>query len=250
MNFEIEPISFTLSLTAIGVAVVGAAWILMKHYAQKLVDQRFSKQFEEHKVELQLLVESKMFEFQRMTHDFHLYRNKKHECYPELYKLSMLSIQALEKLMINWNMPNFNSYSEVALKSYLIMEGISEEKADTLIERTDSELNIQNIIHELKMVELNRVKEGCIKANDYFLSIEIFLSDNVVNCQKEISSFLDKMLIGVAWDIMQKIYDNGTEIENIRPNINTLDLFQNIISSSQNLKSLIKKELSIADYET
>ncbi|MNL88423.1 hypothetical protein D3C87_2181170 [compost metagenome] len=47
-------------------------WAGIKYYAKKSVDQQFAKKLEEHKHELQLIIEQNKFDIQRKMQDFSL----------------------------------------------------------------------------------------------------------------------------------------------------------------------------------
>lgn len=249
MNIKIEPVSFTLSVTAVAIIFIGAVWTLIKYYAQKQVDQQFNKRIEEYRSELQLIVESKKFDFQRMSYDFNLYRNKKHEYYPELYKLTISAITALRNLMFDWQMPQFEKFSSDKLALYLAKKGMAPDKIKESISSHNDGL-FQNIIYEIKTIEWAIVKQKFVEANNFFESYEIFLSKDVIDISRIIFGAGDQMIKSVAWDILYKSYDNDEEVTSLRPDahINTQELYKVLFENGEKLKSQLKKELSVADY--
>ncbi|MBB6689916.1 hypothetical protein H7B90_00730 [Cohnella xylanilytica] len=250
MSINIDPVSYTISSTAILVALIGAGWGAIKYYTKKQVDNRFNKKIEGFKNELQIVLESKKFDFQRLTFDFNLYRNKKHECYPELYKLIMKAVFGTQSLINNWDFPEFEKYSEDMLRKYLINKGVADDKIDELSLQFKNGIINEFVKYEVKMAEWYRVNDDYKRAHEYFWTIEIFISDDIVKLSEALFTAGDSIMRSLAWDIMGNAYGNHEEIKNIRPPFDSRKLFEIIYEQSQLIKNNVKRELSIADYES
>jgi dsRNA-specific ribonuclease len=83
MDWVSNIFSFSLGAVTIGAIV----YFLFKKTAENFISNHFQKQLEEYRHQLNYIAEEKRFDFQRMLNDFSQYSSKRHEVYPELYKL-------------------------------------------------------------------------------------------------------------------------------------------------------------------
>lgn len=74
-----------------GVIIVGCITgigFLIRYLIQKKIDSYFNKKLETHKQELAIITEHAKYDISKKLYDFEAYASKKHEIYPELYRLA------------------------------------------------------------------------------------------------------------------------------------------------------------------
>lgn len=244
-----EPITFTISITSLVIGIGISIWAIFNHYTQKRIEHNFNQRLEEQRSQLQIQLESKKFDFQRMGYDFNLYRTKRHEVYPEMYKLMMIAIHELKVVVHQWSFPQFGTFTKEGLCSYLETRSVREEKIKELTSNWGSvSLIEEHFIYEIKMAEWNRLRQKFIDANEFFWSTEIYLSEAVTKCGRLLIASGDLIFQGLAWDILERSYNLNVENLKDRPDIDSSQLYKIILEKGDEIKALIKKELSIADY--
>ncbi|WP_068775759.1 hypothetical protein [Paenibacillus sp. FJAT-26967] len=214
-------------------------------------------ELESHKQVLSIMTESSKFEYQRMMHDFSLYRNKKHEIYPELFQKIMLGYNNIHELHYVWSWLNFRKFNKEKLKSVLLaMEFASSEKIDMIIAdwETSKDEIVQDIKFHSKLKELLDCRDLFMSAYAYYSYNEVFLSEEFIAAYLDFSFHTDnyfycmrKLIIKRCLGLDEDEREPETRSE-IESKVNEhLSAIEDIIVE---LKKLIKRELSIADYDS
>lgn len=244
LDIHITPGTLTISIAAIVLCV----WAGIKYLVKKNVDQYFNKSLEEYRTELQGFLENKKFDFQRMIHDFSLYRNKKHETYPELYKLLIEAIYGLQNLRNNWQFPDFSLYTKNLIVKYMEEKGVEQEKINNISDRWDEIKPVEELKYELKMFEWRKVQKDFSIANEYFLRSELFLSEEIALLMRQITQDGDVILKNLAMEILILTYRIEPEEILYNPKEETEILHSRVKDYCEKLKNELKRELAIAEY--
>ncbi|MDT8980001.1 hypothetical protein RQP50_27605 [Paenibacillus sp. chi10] len=252
MNIQVDPWNISLSLASIILSVGGAIWLFVKHTSEKYIDQQFQKKIEEYKTNLQGVLETKKFDLQRMMLDFNLYRSKKHEIYPELFKLFLKATYGLNNLKNNWDFPLFQLLSKEFVERYLIEKSVGQKEIEYLTDRwledeEAAEEKIQDIKYAIKRLETKSVKNDYEVFRNYFLEVELFLSDEGVKVIQEIIQDFDEILENIIYDIFMISYEMD-EVLNNKARTDTDTLYKQISLNVDKLKKQFKNELSVAEY--
>lgn len=223
-------------------------WAGIKYYAKKSVDQQFAKKLEEHKHDLQLIIEQNKFDIQRKMHDFSLYTTKRHEMYSKLYSLFMTAQGSVGSMWGYRQVPDFSKYKLEELHKYLLENNVSDEKVTYYMsnwdfpERRETAKEVQKLYDTL---ELAKAKRDAIKTHNEHLYSRLYLSEPVSNICGNISLRLRQVC-----DDLDEIFNDeipGRDRVEVRKGITTkLDL---INEEMLQLKSHMQKELSIGYYE-
>ncbi|WP_405082154.1 hypothetical protein ACI48J_06015 [Paenibacillus chitinolyticus] len=203
-------------------------------------------ELENHKQSLSVMTENSKFDYQRMMHDFSLYRTKKHEIYPELYKMMVGWHSEVKPLYKNWNWPNFSKFTKEIMKRYLIDNEINEDVADNLLmEWNTGNKNINEIKYRLKRVSYQKATKNLRDAFNFFVSNELFFTEDISKVSFELHRLGIKYFDAMYLYIMKKSYD--LEIYDITEDAIERKIYE-IDEKIATLKKLLKDELSIADY--
>ncbi|NOJ73181.1 hypothetical protein [Paenibacillus alvei] len=245
MNIPSDP----FSLTGISIGVLTVIWFFVRHISGKFIEKQFQKNIETYKNELQGVLESKKFDFQRMMHDFNLYRSKKHEIYPELFRFLLKATIGLNNLKNNWDFPYFRSLGKEFVVQYLLEKGVGQTEIDYITDHwlDDDEEKIQDIKYAIKKLERESVKNEYKIFHNYFLEVELYLSDEIVKVIQEILQDFDEILENMIYDLL-KIRHKLDEIINYNPRTETGILYNRIFENVDKLKKQLKNELSVAEY--
>lgn len=71
-----------------GIGGVGGVGLLINHFAQARVKFYFDKQLDQHRHNLAIITKHAEYDISKKLYDFEAYASKKHEIYPELYRLA------------------------------------------------------------------------------------------------------------------------------------------------------------------
>lgn len=224
--------------------IVGAA---VKFLSKVYVDQLFKKALEDHKHDLQMIVENNKFDIQRKMHDFSLYASKKHSIYADLYGL-FLNAEKMSKRMMGFReMPNYIAYSGKELEYALRNKGIPEVKIEYYVEGWNSykSTKIDDLKMYIQFFEINEAKLAFSESKDKFHNSRLYLSEKVTEiCHKttevmwnlivDLELVLDKDIIGYDKSKFRKSYE-----------INKKELNELLL----NLQIEMQKEISVGYYE-
>lgn len=188
----------------------------------------FSKQLKSHKQSLNLIVENKKFDIQRMMHDFSLYRNKKHEIYPELYKLMVTTVDNIKEIKQNWYWPNYENHSREMIKETLENFRVKKKVIDRIISDWTVNKSIEDMKYEIKMQALTESIDDFRKTKDYFVQSELFISDCIADLIHSVLEKVDDYSKRTGLLILSKSYD-------IPPNSTMANKLEEIESLEQSI---------------
>ncbi|WP_372008335.1 hypothetical protein NBRC13296_21965 [Paenibacillus chitinolyticus] len=215
-----------------------------------------NKELELFKQEIAILTEKNKALNQKLMHDFSLYRTKKHEIYPEVYKNVATSLHKLKIIHNDWERPNVVHLSaEDALRSLINLGYIdSEDKKmiSSINNQWENDESKSDLINEVcvrkKFIEILNFGHELKESYFYFCSVELFLSEHIVTKLYEIFGARHRYL-----DLIQQIipsryndFDTNEIYSAIEEELSRY--FKEIIVETSRLKGLIREELSIADY--
>ncbi|MGW9126269.1 hypothetical protein ACWGPW_14795 [Paenibacillus chitinolyticus] len=198
-------------------------------------------ELESHKQALSVMTENSKFEYQRMMYDFSLYRTKKHEIYPELFKLIVTGYYSFARLLDDWKIPEFSNYSKDMMEKYLLSRGVVIEEAHEFLLSYES-IDSRNVKLRIKHLDWNISFNHLTSLNHYFHQTQLYLSDTLTDavnlhikvCNWILSTFIPPMIANTEKLEVDK--------ESLQFHLNQLRQRINELSEQ------FKKELSIADY--
>ncbi|OMD34806.1 hypothetical protein [Paenibacillus odorifer] len=195
MNIEIEPISFTLSLTAILTAFLAAVWWLARNYATKRVEYEFQKRIEKHKSELQSIFNFNNFGFGRKLQEFNLFITKKHEVYPILFELYLKADGYVGGLRGLQTAHNYLPYSAKQIELILVEDyQMPRVYFEDILRNWDSDKEAleEKFLDFMKNAELQRAKRALAEAKNNTLIYGIYLSSEIADSLKELHKLLNE----------------------------------------------------------
>ncbi|MGV2887149.1 hypothetical protein [Paenibacillus taichungensis] len=177
LNFTIDWGSVVISVPLLALTIWGGT----KYLSKKYVDQKFLEKLENHKHDLQNVVESNKFNIQKKMYDFSLYTTRKHEVYAQLYQLFMISHGSLANLWGTRQIPDFKKYSLSQIRQYLSDYDASEEELEYYTRNWTGELsNKIPFANELEKFHnkygVGKARADTIKSNNEFLLSSLYLS--------------------------------------------------------------------------
>ncbi|WP_146065536.1 hypothetical protein [Paenibacillus sp. UNC499MF] len=208
-----------------------------------------NKDLENHKQLLAIITEKSKLDNQKMMHDFNLYRTKKHEIYPEMYKLLIAGHYDIARLLDDWSMPDFSHHSKEMLNSYLISRGLSEEEAQALLINRGVVNDPFELKFRIKMLDWNDTFHRFKYANEYYLRSQLYFSEEALRLVK---SYLD-ISSAIIKDLVPYIHARSYQLDmEAYKELFSLNLEGNVAKIKEGINDLreqLKKELSIAEYE-
>ncbi|GAV11334.1 hypothetical protein [Paenibacillus sp. NAIST15-1] len=230
--------------------ILATVWAGLRFLAKKYVEQEFSKRIENHKHDLNLLVEANKFDIQRKMYDFNLYTTKRHETYMKLYNLFLEASSRVSRFQGIRQIPDFKNFSNEVIAEYLRRFNLSESEWLTIAENwnngTDPYL-VKKVESYYNINEVREMEAAYVKAKNEYLLTRLYLSKKVESICLILSSKLTEALLE-----LEEIYD----INYIEQDINLTESRKNLrkIHDDINLHSLelkdeMQKELSIGYYD-
>lgn len=225
-------VTSAILLTIIGVAI--------KYYTKTYVNNYFLKQLENHKHDLQKIMESMRFDFQRKTQDFILFTNRKHEKYALIYDLYLRAEGKVRGLLrIDFDIKKIARFELRQLETYLSSYKLPEDKIEDILTKwmqEDRERISSEIINLVFEAELSRSREAYSNAKNEFLLNRIYLSSGVTELIEELNKRLYNILFAINVFSNNK-FQNEDEIHG--------DIMNSIIE----LTRIMKQELGVGYYE-
>ncbi|MBV6712286.1 hypothetical protein [Paenibacillus chitinolyticus] len=164
-------------------------------------------ELESHKQALSVMTENSKFEYQRMMHDFSLYRNKKHEIYPELYKLLVSGHYEIGRLVDDWSMPNFDNYTKDIMEKFLFSWGLVENEIQELLKDWGVVNNKNNMVYKIKMLDWTNTFHHFRHVNEYYLQSQLYLSQESSKSVKQYIDASESMMRRLISFIHAKSYE-------------------------------------------
>jgi hypothetical protein len=200
----------------------------------------YNKKLENFKNDLSLAAEERKLDFQRRIHDFSLYSTQRHQVYPEIYKL-LINAFANIRFSRYCPVPFDNEMRKRALIGILRDNKYSEEQIEKyLIMWKESPMSLFNFFNgKFIQKDIEEVNKSINLLFEYFNLNELFLSDDLSKLVDETIGNLTMLNAELPYMLF---YEDPKDIEI------TIRLFNEIDDQIQEIKKIIKKELSIGDY--
>jgi hypothetical protein len=200
MNIDWGTFIISIPVTLI---IVGG---FLKLAVNKFIDTQFNKRLETHKSELQLILETNKFDFQRKMSDFNLYTNKRHESYMNIYDMYLRADGEIRGLMGLRSLPDYREFGredlEKRLRSFNLLENVINDflqKWDVATSHTDKTQLHREINDYIKKIEPKIAKNKLSEAKNYYLTRRIYLSEEVCNLLESLTTNLSNYAIGVEF---------------------------------------------------
>lgn len=194
MTIELQSVDLVISGTAIVLVVSAALWGGVKYLTRKNVDRIFNQKMENHKHELQTILEFNKFDLQRKMHDFNLFNTKKHEVYPKLYELILMAEGKLFSLQGFRQVPDYIRMNVEELERSLKLNyGFDDVDLKWILENWESDK--ENVFEELKKllrrVEIGNARSAVYDAQNFYLLSRLYLTEEIFISQNKL---FEKML--------------------------------------------------------
>jgi hypothetical protein len=243
MDFHVEWGTIVLSIPILAVAI----WVGVKYFAKKYVDQHFNEKLEDHKHELQQIVEFSKFDMQRKFQDFMLFTTKRHEAYVALYDLYLTAEGMSRRLMGLREVPDYIRFSAKELEHSLKTKGLPQVKIDYFVDSwdNDKEYKFDELKEYIKNFEVISAKDAATAASNKYLISRLYLSD-------EVSTVCETLTIAIrGYNLdLENIYDKDYPMEERRRVRESMSKNQAQIEQSlKELKEQMQKELSVGYYD-
>ncbi|WP_440960437.1 hypothetical protein ACN6KS_21305 [Paenibacillus nitricinens] len=244
MNIPIIWGSYFISIPMLLVVI----WAGIRYYAKKSVDQQFAKKLEQHKHDLQLIIEQNKFDIQRKMHDFSLYTTKRHEIYTKLYSLFMTAQGSVASMWGYRQIPDFAKFNAEELKKYLLENDVIEEKMIYFLnnwefsERRETAKEIQKLYNN---IEIMKARKEVIKTHNEHLYSRLYLSDTVSDICGRLSTGL-RQICNDLEEIFNDEIPNRDKVD-VRRELNAK--LDRVSEEMIELKEHMQKELAIGYYE-
>lgn len=219
-------------------AIVGAMWVGIRYYVKKMVDQRFQKNIEDHKHELQLLMEQNKFDLQRRVQDFSLFTTKKHAVYAELYDLYLRADGYVTHLLTQPDIILKNIRDEEELIYALSESNFPQFLINRFVDEWDKKPREElrnELIKEFENIDIENTRKAIRKARDTFLINRIYLSNETLELMGELNKFYSKIITSYILFSAQPL--------------NYKDLIEEGKSHIKKLTEVMRDELAIGYYD-
>lgn len=214
----------------------GAVAAFITGLSQWLVKNNAEKNLENHKQKLNIHTENLRFDLQKKIHDYGLYSVKRHEIYPELFKLLLLGDGNVHSLYGFRRRLSFEEFNKDDIKIFMQARKISEGKQDEILNHWEEhkEDAIGELESYLRVLEIQDARRSLVEAKNYLLLSDLFLSESVSLKSDELFKTLSSLLVLIEFPSPGDYRERDRLSEGIK------DLFAD-------LKILMKKELSDID---
>lgn len=203
------------------------------------VKAEIEKDIETHRQGLDIEIETLRLEQNQLMASFELYTAKRHECYPELYKLIEISngsIRGLRGLQRELTFQNTNSED---IESYMKGKQFTSNDIQLILRIWDEDKPsaISLLRETLGRTDYYEAEEKFTNANNYFYFMNLYLSENVENIVRELLELLHELWIN---------YDSTFPVDLIKisgEHFTNEEGISKIDSLRRNLKSTMRREL-------
>ncbi|MEC0248903.1 hypothetical protein P4H65_24220 [Paenibacillus chitinolyticus] len=241
------------------IAGTGAAKLFVDYSFKKRLEedkQVLNKELERHKKELNVeleshkqaltvMTENSKFDYQRMMLDFSLYRNKKHEIYPELFKKLYVAVREFRHLNVTWDWP-LDRYSKIEIEEFLSEHLFKEEEIRYVIETWDEKKDVNKIIFKMKMRELGSAQQKFSDTLEYFAASKLFVSVEIGENIIKLLGLINDLASTMPNHIIIKTTDN--KIEKISSDADIESHLVEMLKILWTIERDFKKELSLGEY--
>lgn len=215
----------------------GLTIFILRRFADNWIKHLFDTKLADHQAVLASVSDSERYNYQRLIHDFNQYSSKKHDVYPELYKLILTAQGQIVGLMGFGYMIDFDKFSKDDAEKYLSTRSIlpSEQRSILSLWDMDKRTAVNNLRHILRNIEIGHARSKWFEARAYCWSSSLYLSERVSEQVEKVFLLLNEYLVHVEIPGTQNgsfFGEKGEQISKVMDEV----------------KILMKQELSIADY--
>ncbi|KGE17552.1 hypothetical protein [Paenibacillus wynnii] len=185
MNFD-----WSVVISAVTVSAVINAGV------QLYIKSKGEKSLENHKQKLNVHTENLKFDLQKKIHDYSLYSVKRHEIYPQLFKLLLIAEGNIRSLFGFRRVLTFEEFNKADIKIFMEGREVVEGKQELILSLWDNQKNnaIEELKAYLKVLDIQDARKSLVEAKNYLLFSELFLSENVALKSDEVFQSLAMIL--------------------------------------------------------
>ncbi|MEH7419594.1 hypothetical protein V7266_30645 [Neobacillus drentensis] len=180
-------------------------------------------------------LEDQKYKISRKYKDFELYTVKRHETYPELFKLILITYNKASGSFSKSNSLHFEGYNTEDIKYYLEEQKIPIGKINEIVQMWDQsrELAILEIIKFEQLISVKDAWQSFTDAANYLYQNELYISDEVADHCRQIFFKLQNLNLNLKYPNPETVLEDSRLIVETRN-----ALFE--------LKNIMRQELSIA----
>ena len=108
----------------LGIVIYIVLRLAFPRYVNDAIDNKFSKKLEEHKHKLQQITLAETHNYQRLIRDFDLFTTKRHEIYPELFKIISIADGHVRGLRGAGFGSTFEGFNDKDIRQYLVKRSV------------------------------------------------------------------------------------------------------------------------------
>ncbi|WP_048718975.1 hypothetical protein [Bacillus sp. 522_BSPC] len=172
------------------------------------------KDLESHKRSFDVEIEELKLKQNQLFTNFELYTTKRHECYPELYKLIEICNGSIRRLRGTQRVLTFENVNAQDIESFMQDKLFTSNDIELILSHWDTDKNnaIFLLHKRLQRLNYNEAEEKFIEANDYFYFMVLYLSEDVEYIARDLLKKLhglwmnfdpdypwDKILVNEKW---------------------------------------------------
>ncbi|MGE7604226.1 hypothetical protein ACQKL5_17285 [Peribacillus sp. NPDC097675] len=148
----------------------------------------FQKQLEDHKRSFDFEIEGLKHKQNKLYTSYELFTVKRHESYPELYKLLEICNGAVRRLRGIRRTLHFNNVNTQDIKAFMEDKSFTSSDIDYILSlwETQNKKAITEINYRLERINYNEAEEKFIEANDYYFFNVLFLSEEVEKMARDL----------------------------------------------------------------
>lgn len=194
---------------------------------------------EEVKAEIKIELDKITLKQNQLMTNFELFTIKKHECYPELYKLIEVSNGAIRSLRGVSRELSFQDLNTKDIESYMNDKKISTYDIEKILKDWDENklIAISSLRGILNRINYNEAEEKYTDAHNYFYFMVLYLSDDIKENAKELLELLYNLWNNYDLTFpIERMSINGEEYTNE-------EIISKIDSLRMNLELKMREEL-------
>lgn len=194
----------------------------------------FLSKLELEKKEINIEIEKVKLEQNQQYKNYELFIEKRHESYPELFKLIELSNGYIRRLRGFRRLLTFDNVSKLDIETYMNEKLFTNYDIQKILQIWDTNRieAIQTLNHRLRKVEYEEAFEKYIEAADYYFFNQLYLSESVESICNKLKDDLHALWVN---------YDNDNPEPVLQEN---RILIERIDANREVLKHTMRKELN------
>lgn len=167
------------------------------------VKAEIEKDLESHRRSFDVEIEELKLKQNQLFTNFELYTAKRHECYPELYKLIEISNGSIRRLRGLKRELSFQNVNSQDIESYMRDKQFTSNDIELILGYWDEDTNsaISLLKKRLQRIDYNEAQEKYFEANDYFYFMVLYLSEDVEDIARELLDILYKLWVNYDPDL-------------------------------------------------